>query len=73
MPVLDWDKVVHKNVRSDDNQGVGNIVAVDGGFIIVTSQGGMGIYCIPKSFVEKHDGAEVFLKLHRIALDGFKT
>ena len=72
-PVLDWDKVVHKNVRSDDGQAVGNIVAVDSGFIIVTSQGGMGRYRIPKSFVEKYDGAEVFLKVPIIALDGFKV
>ncbi len=71
-PVLDWDKVVHKNVRSDDNQAVGNIAAVDDGFIMVISQGGMGRYRIPKSFVEKYGGAEVFLKLPRIALDGFK-
>lgn len=47
-------------------------MAVDDGFIIVTSHGGMNRYRIPKSFVEKYNGAEVFLKLPRIALDGFK-
>lgn len=72
-PVLDWDKVVHKNVSSDDDQAVGNIVAVDSGFIVVTSQGGTGRYRIPKSFVERYDGAEVILKVPRIALDGFKV
>jgi hypothetical protein len=65
--------VVHKNVRSKDNQSVVNIVAVNNDHIIVTSEGGMSSYRIPKSFVEKYDGAEVILKLFRIALGGFKT
>jgi len=73
-PIHDWDKIVHKNVRCEDNQPVGNIVAVNNDHIIVTSQGGMSRYRIPKSFVDKYDGdAEVILKLPRIALDGFKT
>jgi hypothetical protein len=29
-PVLDWDRIVHKNVRSKDGQDAGNIDAVDG-------------------------------------------
>jgi hypothetical protein len=28
-PVLDWDRIVHKNVRSNDGQDAGNIDAVD--------------------------------------------
>lgn len=72
-PVHDWDKVVHKNVRCEDNQSVGNIVAVDSEHIIVTSQGGMDRYRIPKSFVESYNGAEVIVKLPRIALGGFKV
>jgi hypothetical protein len=70
--VYDWDKVIHKNVRCEDNQSVGNIVAVNNYHIIVTSQGGMSRYRIPKSFVESYNGAEVILKLPRIALGGFK-
>lgn len=69
--VHNWDKVIHKNVRRENNQSVGNIVAVETDHIIVTSQGGMSSYRIPKSFVE-HNGAEVIVKLPRIALDGFK-
>ncbi len=48
-PVHDWDKVVHKNVRCEDNQSVGNIVAVDSEHIIVTSQGGMSRIIIATS------------------------
>ncbi len=72
-PVYDWDKVVHKNVRCEDNQAVGNIVAVNNNHIIVTSQGGMSRFRIPKSFIEKYNGAEVIVKLPKIALDAFKT
>jgi sugar lactone lactonase YvrE len=72
-PIHNWDKVVHKNVRCEDNQSVGNIVAVNNDHIIVTSEGGMGRYRIPKSFVERYNGAEVFLKFPKIALGGFKV
>ena len=43
-PVHNWDKVVHKNVRCEDNQSVGNIVAVDNDRIVVISQGEMSRY-----------------------------
>jgi hypothetical protein len=28
--VLDWDKIIHKNVRSSDGQDAGNVDAIDG-------------------------------------------
>ena len=28
--VLDWDRIVHKNVRSSDGQDAGNVDAIDG-------------------------------------------
>ncbi|MFL6488636.1 MAG: hypothetical protein ACJ70V_03325 [Nitrososphaera sp.] len=28
-PVLDWDRVIHKNVRASDGEPAGTIVAVD--------------------------------------------
>jgi hypothetical protein len=71
-PVLDWDNIVHKNVRTDDNQSVGNVAAITSGSIVVTSIGARDEYYIPKSYVEKYDGAEVFLNIPRIAVSGFK-
>ena len=59
-PVLNWDKVVHKNVRCEDNQSLGNIVTVNTDHIMVTSQGGMGRYRIRKSFVENMTGLKYF-------------
>jgi hypothetical protein len=62
--ILGWDRVVHKNVRTNDNAAVGNIVAVDNNSIIITSQGARDEYRIPKSMVEAFNGAEVFLNIH---------
>ena len=28
--VLDWDRIIHKNVRSSDGQDAGNVDAIDG-------------------------------------------
>jgi hypothetical protein len=61
--VLDWDRVVHKNVRAKNFQAVGTVIAVDDNSVIVTSQGSRDEYIIPKSYVEAFNGAEVFLDL----------
>lgn len=71
--VVDWDRIVHKNVRSNDNTGVGNVVAVDNDYIIVTSQGGRDEYKISKSYVEGFNGAEVFLDFPAGQLKMFKV
>jgi hypothetical protein len=62
-PVLDWDRIVHKNLRSKNNEDAGNVAAVDEDSISVISEGARNEYKIPKSAVEGFDGAEVFLKL----------
>jgi hypothetical protein len=71
--ILDWDRVVHKNVRTSDNEPVGNIIAVDNDSIIITSQGGRSEYKIPKSKVELFNGAEVFLNFPYGQLRMFKV
>ena len=58
-----WDKIVHKNVRSKDMDGVGNVVAINEDSISITTQGSQHIYKIPKSRIEGYNGAEVFLDL----------
>ncbi len=32
--VLNWDRIIHKNVRSKDFEDVGNVFAIDGDEII---------------------------------------
>src|SRR5215212_7469051 len=61
--VVNWDRIIHKNVRTLDNQGMGKVIAVpnDEDTIIISSQSGGEQYKIPKSFVLGFNGAEVLL------------
>ena len=61
--VVNWDRIIHKNVRTLDNQGMGKVIAVpnDEDTIIISSQGGGEQYKIPKSAVSGFNGAEVLL------------
>jgi hypothetical protein len=72
-PVLDWDRIVHKNLRSKNNEDAGNVAAVDEDSITVISEGARNEYKIPKSAVEGFDGAEVFLKLSIAELKNYKV
>ena len=70
--VLNWDNVVNKGVRTKDNEPIGDVVAVTSGSIVVTSIGTRNEYYIPQSYVQRYDGAEVFLKLPLAAMDDYK-
>jgi uncharacterized protein (TIGR02271 family) len=61
--VVNWDRIIHKNVRSLDNQGMGKVIAVpnDEDTIIISSQSGGEQYKIPRSSVSGFNGAEVLL------------
>lgn len=61
--VANWDRIIHKNVRTLDNQGMGKVIAVpnDEDTIIVSSQSGSEQYRIPRSVVSGFNGAEVLL------------
>jgi uncharacterized protein (TIGR02271 family) len=61
--VVNWDRIIHKNVRTLDNQGMGKVTAVpnDEDTIIISSQSGGDQYKIPRSFVSGFNGAEVLL------------
>jgi hypothetical protein len=61
-PVVDWEAIVHKNVRSKDRVDVGNVDAIETDAIVIITEGARGEYRIPKSEVEGFDGAEVFLR-----------
>jgi hypothetical protein len=71
-PVLDWDRIVHKNVRSSDGQDAGNVDAVDADSIVIITEGARKEYKLPKSQVEAFNGAEVFLKSSIAELQKFK-
>jgi hypothetical protein len=62
-PVIDWDRVVNKNVRSKEGEPIGNIVAHMKDSIQIETTGSRGQYMIPKEHVSGFDGAEVALNL----------
>jgi hypothetical protein len=71
-PVLDWDRIVHKNVRSRDGQDAGNVDAINADSIVIITGGARKEYQVPKSQVDGFNGAEVFLKASIAELEKFK-
>jgi uncharacterized protein (TIGR02271 family) len=61
--VVNWDRIIHKNIRTLDNQGMGKVIAMpnDEDTIIISSQSGGEQYKIPRSSVSGFNGAEVLL------------
>ena len=61
--VVNWDRIIHKNIRTLDNQGMGKVIAVpnDEDTIIISSQSGGEQYKIPRSSVSGFNGGEVLL------------
>jgi len=72
-PVVNWDSIVHKNVRSKDGQDAGNVDAIQEDTVIITSEGDRKEYNLPKSQVEGYNGAEVFLKITFGELDQYRV
>jgi hypothetical protein len=62
-PVIDWDRVVHKNVRSKEGEPIGSIVAHMKESLHIETTGSRGQYMIPKEHVAGFDGSEVTLNL----------
>jgi uncharacterized protein (TIGR02271 family) len=75
--VVNWDRIIHKNVRTLDNQGMGKVIAVpnDEDTIIISSQGGGDRYKIPRSLVSGFNGAEVILNqtAYQISSSSYKV
>ncbi len=60
--VLNWNSVIHKNVRTKDGEPLGYIASEDNGFILILASGSQE-YKIPKPHVDAFDGSQVFLDL----------
>jgi len=61
-PVVDWDALFKKGVRSKDGKDVGIVVGVSEGNLFV-QKGVRREYVIPKNYVDGFDGAHVYLKV----------
>ena len=35
--VINWESIIHKNVRSKDGQDAGNVDAIEGNTVVITS------------------------------------
>jgi hypothetical protein len=62
----DWDNIVKskKNVRSKDNTPIGNVIANYKDHILVIDDINNHTYKIPKSYIEKYDGSELYLSIN---------
>ncbi len=70
--VVNWESVIHKVVRSNEGNLIGNVDAVDENSILVSSEGGRTRYKIPKHIVQGFDGHEVSLNIQKTKLERFK-
>lgn len=57
-PAFDWNKIVHKNVRSNDMRYLGNVTDVDNDSFILLQDADQR-YRIPKSRVKDFDGNDL--------------
>ena len=71
--VYNWDAIIHKNVRSKDGQDAGNVDAIEGNTVVITSQGDRKEYNLPKSEIEGYNGSEVSLKVDFDDLEKFRV
>ena len=59
--ILNWDRLIHKSVRSSDYEDMGNIIGMDPEFL--TLMMGRHEFKIPKTAIQGFNGSEVFLKI----------
>lgn len=61
--VINWESIIHKNVKPKDGQDAGNVDAIEWDTVVITSEGDRNEYNLPKSQVEGYNGAEVSSKI----------
>jgi hypothetical protein len=60
--IVNWDAIVHKNVRTSDRADAGNVIEIEADTITI-ERGPTAEYVVPKSAVEGFDGSEVVLQI----------
>ena len=73
--VANWDRIIHKNVRTSDNEGFGKVIAIPSNedTIIISSQAGDDQYKIPRSLVSGFNGAEVLLGISASEMTSYQA
>lgn len=59
--IQNWDRLVLKGVRSNDNDDMGNIISIEKDYLFLMT--GRHVFKIPKSFVQGFNGSEVLLNV----------
>lgn len=67
-----WESIIHKTVRAKDGHLIGSVDAVDDTHVLVSTEGAMTHYRIPKHIVEYFDGHEVVLNITYLKMERFK-
>ncbi|MDQ3885359.1 MAG: hypothetical protein M3239_07940 [Thermoproteota archaeon] len=67
-----WERVIHKNVRSNDRIDIGNVIS-EAGDTFTVMQGASREYNIPKSVVEGFDGSELYLSIPYSEVQKYKV
>jgi hypothetical protein len=67
-----WERVIHKNVRSNDRIDIGNVIS-EAGDTFTVMQGASREYNIPKSAVEGFDGSELYLSIPYSEVQKYKV
>ncbi|HZC21432.1 MAG TPA: DUF2171 domain-containing protein [Nitrososphaeraceae archaeon] len=70
--VSNWESTIQKTVRSSEGNLIGNVDAIDGNSILVSTEGGRTRYKIPKHIVRGFDGHQVSLNVQKAQLERFR-
>jgi len=68
--IQNWDRLVLKGVRSNDNDDMGNIISIEKDYLFLMT--GRHVFKIPKSFVQGFNGSEVLLNVPAEAVHRFE-
>ena len=71
--IEDWDSILKKGVRTQDEISVGIVTAVNDEGVIVTSDGAKEEFNFPKNEIQSFNGQEVVLNVIGTRLDHFKV
>ena len=67
-----WDRVINKNIRSEDWIDIGNVIS-ESGDTFTAMQGASREYNIPKSATKAFDGSELLLSILSSAVLRYKV
>jgi hypothetical protein len=70
--VENGETIIHKSLRASDGSLAGTADATCDNSVLVSTEGIHTRYKIPKHLVDGFDGHEVFFKVTKLKLEGFK-